>query len=109
MRGYLSIVALLTALAAPTAAQMDYQPPPDLEPLNRTYDKFLDAHARDGIFSYREIRLDRATLDRYVESLGSPAVAAALPTWDKPRQIAFWINADSPVKCNAATRQTTSR
>jgi hypothetical protein len=58
------LLLLLTALTAPIAAQMDYQPPPDLDPLNRAYDKFLDAHARDGIFSYREIRLDRATLDR---------------------------------------------
>ena len=63
------LLLLLTALAAPITAQMDYQPPPDLDPLNRAYDKFLDAHARDGIFSYREIRLDRATLDRYDRAL----------------------------------------
>jgi len=96
------LLLLLTALAAPITAQMDYQPPPDLDPLNRAYDKFLDAHARDGIFSYREIRLDRATLDRYVESLGSPAVAASLPTWDKPRQIAFWINAYNAISLQTA-------
>jgi len=102
MRSRFWILLLLAALSAPAAAQMDYQPPPDLEPLNREYDKFLDLYARDGIFSYREIRPDRGVIDRYVASLSSPSVAAALPEWDKPRQIAFWINAYNAISLQTA-------
>ena len=102
MGARLSIFLMLIALAAPAAAQMDYEPPPDLEPLNRAYDQFLDAYARDGIFSYREIRPERAIIDRYVASLDSPAVTSALPTWDKPRQIAFWINAYNALSLQTA-------
>ena len=51
------VLLLLTALAAPAAAQMDYQPPPDLEPLHRPYDQLLDTYARDGIIYYRALRL----------------------------------------------------
>lgn len=93
MRASLSIFLLLTALAAPAAAQMDYQPPPDLEPLHRPYDQLMDTYNRDGFIYYRALRQDRAKLDRYVASLDSPAATSGLPTWDKPRQIAFWINA----------------
>ena len=96
------MILLSTVLVAPVAAQMDYQPPPDLEPLNRAYDKFLDDYARDGIFSFREVRSQRATIDRYVASLSSPAVTSALPGWDKPRQIAFWINAYNAISLQTA-------
>ena len=80
MRLCLSIFLLAVALVAPAAAQMDYQPPPDLEPLNQAYDKFLDAYARDGIFSFREIRPQRAIIDRYVTSLNSPGPAPERPS-----------------------------
>jgi Protein of unknown function, DUF547 len=93
MRAILAVVGLSAILAAPAAAQMDYQPPPDLEPLYRPYDQLLDAYNRDGIFYYRELRQDKAKLDRYLDSLNTPAVAADLSKWDKPRQIAFWVNA----------------
>src|SRR4051812_3819579 len=102
MRARLSALLLLATLSAPAAAQMDYQPPPDLEPFNREYDKFLDLYARDGIFSYREIRSDHGAIDRYVASLNSPAVVAALPGWDKPHQIAFWINAYNAISLQTA-------
>ena len=98
----LFIVVFLASLAAPAAAQMDYQPPPDLEPFNRTYDQFLDRYARDGIFSYREISSERGTIDRYVASLNSPSVVSALPGWDVPRQIAFWINAYNAISLQTA-------
>jgi hypothetical protein len=97
-----SLFLLLAALASPAAAQTDYQPPPDLEPFNRPYDRFLDLYARDGIFSYREIRPERATIDRYVASLNSPAITGGLPSWDKPRQIAFWINAYNAISLQTA-------
>jgi hypothetical protein len=93
MRASLSILLLLTGLVAPAAAQTDYQPPPDLEPIHRPYDQLLDSYNRDGIIYYRALRQDRAKLDRYVASLDSPTVVSGLPTWDKPQQIAFWINA----------------
>jgi hypothetical protein len=84
---------VLLAVVAPLAAQMDYQPPPDLDPLHRPYDQMLDSYVRDGIVYYHALKVDRAKLDRYIASLGSPSVVSALPQWDKPAQIAFWINA----------------
>ena len=60
---------------------------------HRPFDLLLDSYVRDGIIFYRALRLDRAKLDHYVASLDSQAVISGLPTWDKPRQIAFWINA----------------
>ena len=102
MRARLLLLLLLTARAAPVTAQMDYQPPPDLDPLNRAYDKFLDAYARDGIFTFREVKPQRGIIDRYVASLNSPALIADLPKWDKPRQIAFWINAYNAISLQTA-------
>jgi hypothetical protein len=93
MRACLAFFAIWAMMAAPAVAQMDYQPPPDLEPLYRPFDQLLDAFNRDGILYYRELRQERATLERFVASLNSPSVTEALPTWDRPRQIAFWINA----------------
>ncbi len=89
-----SIQALaMLALAGGAAAQMDYRAPADLEPIHRPLDQLLDAYVRDGLVYYRALRADRARLDRYVASLNTPDVAAAAESWDKPRQMAFWINA----------------
>lgn len=95
-------LVLLAAFARPAAAQMDYQPPPDLEPLHRPFDLLLDSYVRDGIIFYHALKLDHAKLDRYVASLGEPSVAAELPTWEKPRQIAFWINAYNAISLQTA-------
>jgi hypothetical protein len=91
----LPVILLLASLTAavPVSAQMDYQPPPDLEPLHRPFDQLLDSYNRDGIMYYRALKQDRAKLDRYVSSLDAPEVTSGLPTWDRERQIAFWINA----------------
>jgi hypothetical protein len=102
MRRLLVGILLAAACAAPAAAQMDYQPPPDLEPLHRPFDQLLDSYVRDGIVYYRALRTDRAKLDRYVASLDSSGVASALPTWDTPRQIAFWINAYNALSLQTA-------
>ena len=96
----LACLALLVAI--PAAAQTDYQPPPDLEPIHRPFDQLLDSYVRDGIVYYRALKLDRAKLDRYVASLGSPDVAPMLASWDKPRQIAFWINAYNALSLQTA-------
>src|SRR5205823_4755310 len=100
-----SLSILLLALAAPVAAQTDYQdykPPPDLEPLHRPYDQLLDEYNRDGVIYYNSLRADRGKLERYIAALNSPEVVSALPTWDKPRQIAFWINAYNAISLQTA-------
>jgi hypothetical protein len=102
MRVAFPICVMLTLLAVPAAAQMDYQPPPDLEPLHRPYDQLLDSYNRDGIIYYGALRSERAKLDRYVASLSSPEAISGLPTWDKPTQIAFWINAYNALSLQAA-------
>jgi hypothetical protein len=99
----LAVTVLMAALAISTAAaQTDYQPPPDLEPLHRPWDQLLDSYNRDGIIYYRALRADRGKLDRYVASLDAPAIAAELPAWDKSRQIAFWINAYNALSLQTA-------
>jgi uncharacterized protein DUF547 len=86
-------VLLLATLQIPSAAGQDYQPAPDLGPLDIPLDQLLDLYVRDGFVYYHALQVDRAKLDRYVTSLGSAPVAAELPKWDTPKQIAFWINA----------------
>jgi hypothetical protein len=97
MNGNLIAIGLLVLLTVPgpvrTAAAQDYQAPADLEPLHRPLDQMLDLYVRDGLVYYRALAADRAGLDRYLAALATPAVAAELPSWDKPRQMAFWLNA----------------
>jgi hypothetical protein len=86
-------VLLLATMQMPSAAGQDYQPAPDLGPLDIPLDQILDSYVRDGTVYYHALQVDRARLDRYVASLGSSSVAAERPKWDTPKQIAFWINA----------------
>jgi len=88
----------MTLLALPAAAQTDYQPPADLEPIHRPFDQLLDSYVRDGIVYYRALKIDRAKLDRYVASLAAADAASG----DKPRQIAFWINAYNALSLQTA-------
>src|SRR5581483_1419794 len=98
-------LALIVALLPSTgAAQMDYKPPPDLEPIHRPYDQLLDAYVRDGIVYYHALQLDRAKLDRYVASLSSPALAAEMSGWNRAQQIAFWINAYNALALQTAVQ-----
>jgi hypothetical protein len=92
---------VLLFLAATLAAQMDYQPPPDLEPMHRGYDELLDTYVRDGIVYYHALKVDRAKLDRYVTSLAA-ALPSTVASWDRPRQIAFWINAYNAISLQIA-------
>jgi Protein of unknown function, DUF547 len=96
------MLALVLLATHPVAAQMDYQPAPDLETLYIPLDQLLDSYVRDGIVYYHALETDRARLDRYVASLASRAVAADLPKWDRPGQIAFWINAYNALVLQAA-------
>lgn len=88
-------LATLAALAviAPLAAQ--YPPPSTVDPLHRSYDQLLDIHVRDGLVYYRALRGSRGGFDRYVASLDVPT--AEYDGWDRPRQIAFWLNAYNAV------------
>ncbi len=92
MRSRAVILIVLVFLGGSVIAQMDYRPPADLEPLHRPYDELLDEYVRDGIVYYRALKMDRAKLDRYVNALAA-VTPDTLASWDKPRQIAFWINA----------------
>jgi hypothetical protein len=100
MRSIIYTALLVLTLALPVSAQMDYQAPPDLELLHRPYDQLLDSYVRDGLVYYRALKMDRARLDHYVTSLGS--ATSLLASWDKPKQIAFWINAYNALVLEAA-------
>ena len=71
----------------------NYQPSPELEALHVPFDALLDVHVRDGLVYYRALQQDRARLGRYISSLNAPAVGAAIGSWDRDRQKAFWMNA----------------
>src|SRR5216684_6323772 len=102
MRAIFLSILLFIAFVAPAGGQLDYHPPPDLEPIHRPYDKLLDDYVRDGIVYYHALQLDRAKLDRYLVALAEPSLASQLPSWDKPRQIAFWINAYNALSLQTA-------
>jgi uncharacterized protein DUF547 len=102
MRARFLSVLLFIALVAPAAGQVDYQPPPDLEPIHRPYDKLLDDNVRDGVVYFHALQVDRGKLDRYVVALSEPSLGSQLPSWDKPRQIAFWINAYNALSLQTA-------
>lgn len=91
-----SLFVLAVALAAipqdVTRAAQTYQPASDLEPLHAPFDALLDMYVRDGLVYYRALQGDRARLNRYVASLAA-VPAGDYASWDKPRRLAFWINA----------------
>jgi Protein of unknown function, DUF547 len=92
MRLLAVVILVLGALPASVVAQMDYRPPADLEALHRPYDELLDEYVRDGIVYYHALKIDHVKLDRYVASLAAVS-GDTLGSWDRARQIAFWINA----------------
>jgi hypothetical protein len=84
------LLATFAACVAATAAQ---QPsPPGTDPLHRPFDEILDLNVRDGLVYYKALKGGRASLDRYVGSLGASG-AAEVAAWPRPRQMAFWLNA----------------
>ncbi len=57
------------------------------------YDTLLREHVNGkGLVNYKALKEDAASLDEYVAALGSLA-QSEYGAWDKPRQLAFWINA----------------
>lgn len=59
--------------------------------LHAPLDKILDTYVRDGYVYYLALKIERKTLDGYVQSLDVPAAQVA--AWPKDEQLAFWINA----------------
>src|SRR5688572_24060944 len=51
-------------------------------------DQLLDTYVRDGGVYYKALRMDRARLDRFVQSLDLPA--AELSRWSVDERKAFW-------------------
>jgi hypothetical protein len=88
------IVAALcvwASVAMPLRGQ-NYAPPPDLEATHLLYDSLLDTYVRDGLVYYRALQQDRGKLNRYLAVLAGTS-AAEMAKWDRPQQMAFWINA----------------
>lgn len=65
----------------------------DADALHAPLDRILDTYVRDGLVYYRALQLERGPLDRYLASLDSASVRAALPSWSRAEQLAFWMNA----------------
>jgi len=89
-RGVLLCVIVLSSAAA-VAARQD-APTPPVDPLARPFDEILDAYVRDGFVYYAALRQERARFDRYLSTVAE-VPAAALASWPRERQLAFWINA----------------
>lgn len=94
------IVIVVAALVAtmPTRAQ-NYSPPPELEAIHVPYDAVLDANVRDGLVYYRALQQGRSSLNRYLGMLAGTS-ADEIAKWNKPRQMAFWINAYNALVLN---------
>jgi uncharacterized protein DUF547 len=85
------VIGALAAGTMPIGAQ-NYSPPPELEAIHVPYDALLDTNVRDGLVYYRALQQGRGPLNRYLAMLaGTPA--DEVTKWNKPRQMAFWINA----------------
>src|SRR3954451_2161032 len=79
-----ALCAAVIALAAAPAAQEG----PDAS-RRKAYEELLDTNVRDGWVYYRALRLERARLDSYVNSLA----AVNLDALRREDQIALWLNA----------------
>src|SRR3954469_19456489 len=87
--GFRTIIgaAALCALAT-LGASASAQDPTDTN-RRKAYDELLDTNVRDGWVYYRAMRLERARLDSYVNSLA----AVNLDGLRREDQIALWLNA----------------
>jgi len=75
-------LALLLAASGPSARQAPRE-------ARAGFDEALDLYVRDGWVYYRQLKGQRAGLDRYVNALSTASLAAAT----RDDQIAFWLNA----------------
>jgi hypothetical protein len=78
-----SLVVLALIVAAPHAQEN----PPDLR--RQPFDQILDLYVRDGYVYYRALKIERARLDGYVNSLAN----ADVDRMSREAKLAFWLNA----------------
>jgi hypothetical protein len=86
MRIALTVIALVAVCATKPVATSQS---PANAAFRAAFDEILDVNVRDGFVYYRALKLDRARLDRIVNSLATAAVNR-LP---RNEQVAFWLNA----------------
>jgi Protein of unknown function, DUF547 len=86
-----AVTSLIAALAIAGAVAQE-PAPVVVDPIHRPFDQILDVYVRDGLVYYRALRSERATFDRYVQSLADTS-AETVNSWPRDRQLAFWINA----------------
>ncbi|HWW83769.1 MAG TPA: DUF547 domain-containing protein [Vicinamibacterales bacterium] len=55
----------------------------------RVLDEILDLYVRDGEVYYRALKLDRAKVEAYVNTIAN----ASIEGWSREEQLSFWINA----------------
>jgi len=78
-----ALAVVLALCGIQTRAQV-----PDADPAHRL-DEVLDLYVRDGFVDYRALKASRASLDRFVSSVGTASLDAASPQ----EQVTFWVNA----------------
>lgn len=86
-----AVTSLIAALAIAVAGAQE-PAPVVVDPIHRPYDQILDIYVRDGLVYYLALKRERATFDRYVQSLADTS-AETVSSWPAARQLAFWINA----------------
>jgi hypothetical protein len=77
----LTVAALALAISTPAASQGDR---------HATLDRILDTYVRGGSVYYRALKIERAALDRYVQTLD--VAPAELARWTPAERKAFWLN-----------------
>jgi hypothetical protein len=82
LRSIVCLAAGLALLGAGPVPQVDRHAP---------FERILDTYVRDGLVYYRALKLERASLDRYLQSLDVPV--GTLAGWPPAEREAFWLNA----------------
>lgn len=83
--------ARLAATAALVAASVLVATGQTATDRHAALDRVLDTYVRDGLVYYRALKAERATLDRYVQSMDVPG--QTLAGWTEAERKAFWLNA----------------
>jgi hypothetical protein len=83
-----AIVVAVMAAALVVATPRAQEVPPDFA-TRQPFDQILDLYVRDGLVYYRALKIERAKLDRYVDSLANTDVDKL----SRDARLAFWLNA----------------
>src|SRR5476649_513948 len=81
------IVAPLVAAALVVATPRAQENPADVR--RQPFDQILDLYVRDGFVYYRALKIERARLDGYINSLANVDIEKA----SRQTRLAFWLNA----------------